>query len=217
MRNGAGLISAVIMVAVMAPPAMAQDQAAATDRMHKPFPIAREQAVDGRGLPHWGNTVCSLAQQAGEPVLSVQIEVPGGAEADASGLGADVAIDAAAGVVPTVTAHAINTKGAGANDRDAPQPCKWMAPESLSVKSACTVRPVASCQVAADDKLLKFLITTPLSAFGSGAKTGHVTINRRGTASTDGALVVACDQPAAAAAGNRPIRGGWDIKVAKPL
>ena len=136
---------------------------------------------------------------------------------DASGVSADFTIDGS-GAAPTVTAHAINTKGTGGTDhRAAVQSCA--APSGLLLpavqKREARARPV--CQVSGDEKLLKFLITTPLSAFGAGAKTGHVTINRRGEAVADGALIVSCDQPDVTGAADRPIRSGWDIKVAKPI
>ncbi|WP_353230115.1 hypothetical protein [Novosphingobium sp.] len=214
------------MISAVAAQASAQEMAPMAERMHKPYVMTND----------WGVSACSVSPQAGEPVLSVQIDVHAGAGGgphvkragvdagsdaaggiDASGVSADFTIDGS-GVAPTVTAHAINTKGTGGtNHRAAAQSC--VAPSGLLLPAVQKreARAVPACRVSGDDKLLKFLITTPLSAFGAGAKTGHVTINRRGEAAADGALIVPCDQADGTGAANRPIRAGWDIKVAKPM
>ena len=85
-------------------------------------------------------------------------------------------------IVPTVTAHAIKTKGARSNDRTAGQACD--APPAgqrllLPAVQRRDAKPVATCDASGDPARPTFTIQIPLSAFGPNAKTGHVSLNKR--------------------------------------
>lgn len=154
---------------------------------------------------------CAMSQQGGEVVLSATIvtgagpgvgphvkrQAVGGAAADDPGRD-DGGIDfsweghsnsssagttsGAGRIVPTVIAHAINTKGAGSNDQVGRQVCA-APPEGqrllLPAVQKREAKPVATCDVSGDPAMPVFTIHMPLSTFGQDAKTGHVSIIKR--------------------------------------
>ena len=153
---------------------------------------------------------CAMSQQGGEPVLSATIVTaagPGGGPhikrsaanaVSADGLdGGQTSLDFSWGqsngggassqsgpglIVPTVTAHAIKTKGAGGMDRSASQACA--APPLgqrllLPAVQRREAKPVLSCDISGDPSMPTVTIQIPMSAFGPNARTGHVTLNRR--------------------------------------
>ena len=85
-------------------------------------------------------------------------------------------------IVPTVTAHAIKTKGAGGVDRVTRQAC---APPPLGQRLLLPAvhrreaKLVATCDVSGDPAMPALTIQMPLSAFGPNAKTGHVSLIKR--------------------------------------
>ena len=85
-------------------------------------------------------------------------------------------------IVPTVTAHAINTKGAGGVDRVGNQLCA-APPEGqrllLPAVQKREAKPAATCDVSGDPAMPVFTIQMPLSAFGRDAKRGHVSLIKR--------------------------------------
>ena len=98
----------------------------------------------------------------------------GQASFDASGEGGiEVTVTRQAGGVPTVTAHAINTKGTGANNGRAAVPSCPAAPSSADV---------ATCTVSGDADAPMVSATIPLSVFGDASASryvGTVTIVKR--------------------------------------
>ena len=167
-----------------------------------------EQAASpsGSGLLEFSS--CAMSQQGGEAVLSATIITGAGAgggphvKRGVAQTGADsdhasfdfswswgqsnsggVSTRGGAGrIVPTVTAHAINTKGAGGVGRVASQACA--APPLgqrllLPAVHRREAKPVATCDASGDPAMPTLKIQMPLSAFGPNAKTGHVTLNRR--------------------------------------
>ena len=85
-------------------------------------------------------------------------------------------------IVPTVIAHAINTKGAGSVDRVSRQVCA--APPAgqrllLPAVQKREAKPVATCDASGDPAMPAFTIHMPLSEFGQDAKRGHVSIIKR--------------------------------------
>ena len=81
-------------------------------------------------------------------------------------------------IVPTVTAHAITTKGAGAGRQvcGAPPAGQRLLLPAVQKREA---KPVATCDVSGDTAMPTFMIRMPLSAFGVDARTGHVSIIKR--------------------------------------
>lgn len=153
---------------------------------------------------------CAMSQQGGEVVLSATIitgagpgagphvkrQVIGGVAADDPGRdvgGMDFSwgqsnsssagtTSGAGRIVPTVIAHAINTKGAGSNDRVGRQVCA-APPEGqrllLPAVQKREAKPVATCDASGDPAMPVFTIQMPLSAFGQDARKGHVSIIKR--------------------------------------
>ena len=166
-----------------------------------------EQAAwsSGSGLLEFSS--CAMSQQGGEAVLSATIVTAGagggphvkrsvaqtGSDSDhasfifswswgQSNSGGVSAHDGVGMIVPTVTAHAINTKGAGGVGRVAGQACA--APPLgqrllLPAVHRREAKPVATCDASGDPAMPTLKIQMPLSVFGPNAKTGHVTLNRR--------------------------------------
>lgn len=104
------------------------------------------------------------------------VSFSGEASFDASGDGGvDISVSPGDGGLPTITAHAIKTKGAGGVDRGmAPQSC----PSGASAGSSA-----AACSVSGDVQSPVVHFTVPLSAFGDAATSknyvGTVTIVKR--------------------------------------
>lgn len=172
------------------------------------FMDSPEQAARSSGSGLLELSSCAMSQQGGEAVLSATIKLAFGAGggphvdrsvtqtgSDSYSAGFDfswswdqsnsggVSTHASAGrIVPMVTAHAINTKGAGGVGRVASQACA--APPSgqrllLPAVNRREAKPVATCDVLGNPAMLTFKIQIPLSSFGPNAKTGHVTLNKR--------------------------------------
>ena len=170
-----------------------------------------EQAAwpSGSGLLEFSS--CAMSQQGGEAVLSATIVTAGagggphvkrsvGNAGYADRLGSDHASfifswswgqsnggsainqGGAGMIVPTVTAHAINTKGAGGVGRVASQACAAPPPGQRLLLPAVQKReakPVTTCDASGDPAMPTFTIRMPLSAFGPNAKTGHVSLIKR--------------------------------------
>ena len=167
-----------------------------------------EQAArsSGSGLMEFGS--CAMSEQGGEVVLSATIITGAGAgggphvkrsigDADNEGDhasfdfswslgqsngGSPISQDGAGLIVPTVTVHAIKTKGAGGVDRVTSQACAGPPLGQRLLLPAVQRReakPVTSCDVSGDPAMPTLTVQIPLSAFGPNAKTGHVTLNKR--------------------------------------
>lgn len=153
--------------------------------------------------------------------------------------GVDVAVTSGDGGVPTITAHAINTKGTGAtNGRVATPACGAAAASSDSG--------AATCSVSGDDQAPTVRFSVPLSALGGDAASyvGTVTIvkgpanesaigmylSKKGydyyqargdmTAAKAGdvpalMIVARCDSAALTAKAGNPTRASYDLAVAK--
>lgn len=160
---------------------------------------------------------------------------------DASGDGGiDLAVTSGEGGVPTITAHAINTKGTGAAGRTATQSCR--SSNTLTDSSA------PACSVSGDAQSPTVNFTVPLSALGDPAAArnyvGTVTIVKRASGETmtgkylskkgydyyqaqgdmaaakgdagPGLLVIAsCDSAKLTAKGSKPMAASYDLAVAK--
>ena len=149
---------------------------------------------------------CAMSQQGGEAVLSATIVTsagPGGGphvkrqgggavaagnvDGDHAGMdfswgqsnsGSASSTGNAGRIVPTVTAHAITTKGAGAGRQvcAAPPAGQRLLLPAVQKREA---KPVATCDISGDAAMPTFMIRMPLSAFGADAKTGHVSLIKR--------------------------------------
>ena len=153
-----------------------------------------------------GVSSCAMSQQGGEAVLSATIVTSagpgggphvkrqGGGAVAAGNLDGDHAsmdfswgqsnsgsassTGSAGRIVPTVTAHAITTKGAGAGRQvcAAPPAGQRLLLPAVQKREA---KPVATCDISGDAAMPTFMIRMPLSAFGADAKTGHVSLIKR--------------------------------------
>lgn len=168
------------------------------------------------------------------------VSFSGEASFDASGDGGvDVSVSSGGGGLPTITAHAISTKGAGANDRG-------MAPQSCPSGDASSSSSAAACSVSGDVQSPVVRFTVPLSALGDGSSTaknyvGHVTLIKQrtdsarwlskkgydyykaqsdlssaGTTVNPGLTVIAaCDSSKLTAKDSKPLLATYDLAVAK--
>ena len=105
---------------------------------------------------------------------------------DASGDGGiEVAVSAGPDGAPVVSAHAIKTKGAGANDRGMNNTCAIRAADGADPSKGAT------CDLSGDASAPTVHFTIPLSAFGDGSTAknyvGHVTLIKQRTAPGEGA------------------------------
>ena len=105
---------------------------------------------------------------------------------DASGDGGiEVAVSTGPDGAPVVSAHAIKTKGAGANDRGMNNTCAIRAADGADLSKGAT------CDLSGDASAPTVHFTVPLSAFGDGSTAknyvGHVTLIKQRTAPGDGA------------------------------
>ena len=101
---------------------------------------------------------------------------------DASGDGGiEVAVSTGADGAPVVSAHAIKTKGAGANDRGMNNTCAIRAADGADPAKGAT------CDLSGDASAPTVRFTVPLSAFGDGSTAknyvGHVTLIKQRTVS----------------------------------
>ena len=152
--------------------------------------------------------------------------------------GIDISVATGADGLPTITAHAIKTKGAGANDRG-------MAPQSCPTGDAASGSSAAACSVSGDVQSPTVRFTVPLSAFGDGSTAknyvGHVTLIKQRTVaalllskkgydyykaqsdlSSAGAVanpmftkLMTCDSSALPAKGGKPMIATYDLAVQK--
>ena len=172
---------------------------------------------------------------------------PGGSAVSFSGTGSfdasddggvDISVATGADGLPTITAHAIKTKGAGANDRG-------MAPQSCPTGDASSGGSAVACSVSGDVQSPTVHFTVPLSAFGDGSTAknyvGHVTLIKQ---RTDSALwlskrgydyykahsdlssahananpmftkLMTCDSSALTAKGGKPMIATYDLVMQK--
>lgn len=112
------------------------------------------------------------------------------------------------GGTPTISAHAINTKGTGATNKgrlaDPSTTCS--AEPAPGGRMRAAPAPTCSVEESGDDVTATF--TLPLSAFGASAKTGHVTLMKRGDAADGASVVAACKS-------DKPTRASWDLATLK--
>jgi hypothetical protein len=157
------------------------------------------------------------------------VSFSGQASFDASGdSGVDVSISSIGGVLPTISAVAINTKGAGADKgRTAAQTCPVGGAASDGA---------ASCSVSGDPHEATVRFTVPLAALGELGKskelTGHVTLIKRSPDPAARAwqskkgydyyqaqsltLLATCDSSGGSAAkGDKPVRATYDLVMGK--
>ena len=99
--------------------------------------------------------------------------------------GIEVAVSAGPDGAPVVSAHAIKTKGAGANDRGMNNTCAIRAADGADPSKGAT------CDLSGDASAPTVHFTIPLSAFGDGSTAknyvGHVTLIKQRTAPGEGA------------------------------
>lgn len=128
--------------------------------------------------------------------------------------GLDLNVAATGSGAPTVTAHAINTKGTGAtNGRATGQDCSVEpSPRGTIPAGARTPATQATCSLATEGNNLAWSFTVPLAAFGpeSTAKNyvGHVTLIKRGDPAGNARIVAGCDAPSGA-------KVSYDLAVGK--
>lgn len=161
---------------------------------------------------------------------------------DASGdSGIDLAVASGDGGIPTITAHAINTKGTGTNNGR-------MAPQSCPTADASSGGSAPACTVSGDVQSPTVRFTVPLAALGDSATAksyvGTVTIVKRassesligmylskkgydyyqvqnnrsvaGVQANPGLMVLAtCDSSKLTAKGGKPMTATYDLAVAK--
>ncbi|MEO6248680.1 MAG: hypothetical protein ABIO85_08905 [Sphingomicrobium sp.] len=157
-------------------------------------------------------------------------------EGDAAGI--ELAVTSGLGGLPSVLAHAIKTKGAGANDRSLAQSCTTQSADG-SIASG------TSCSLSGDSGAPNVRFTLPLSALGDDATAknyvGHVTLIKQriaagGAGSKKGydyyqaqsdmaeggsganplfEAVARCDRSALASKGGKPSLATYDLAVAK--
>ena len=201
---------------------LAQDAGVDAKRMHKPFVITKELDL----------TSCAMSQQGGEAVLAATIIVGGGpgggprversggvAAGDLDHDGVDFSwswgvsnpgsssTGGAGRIVPTVTANSIKTKGTGGIERGAGQVCAAPPPGQRLLLPAVQkreARPVATCVVSGDAERPTFTVSMPLSSFGPNAKTGHVSLIKRGESARG--PIVRCDWSAVPGAGSEKVQ-----------
>ena len=123
---------------------------------------------------------CSLS---GSPA---SLSGTGAVSFDASGDGGiEVAVSAGPDGAPVVSAHAIKTKGAGANDRGMNNTCAIRAADGADPSKGAT------CDLSGDASAPTVHFTIPLSAVGDGSTAknyvGHVTLIKQRTAPGEGA------------------------------
>ena len=99
--------------------------------------------------------------------------------------GIEVAVSTGPDGAPVVSAHAIKTKGAGANDRGMNNTCAIRAADGADPSKGAT------CDLSGDASAPTVHFTIPLSAFGDGSTAknyvGHVTLIKQRTAPGEGA------------------------------
>lgn len=156
------------------------------------------------------------------------VSFSGQASFDASEAGGiDVSVSSSSGVLPTITAVAINTKGTGADkNRTASQTCPVGGAASDGT---------ASCSVWGDPHEATVRFTVPLAALGELGKskelTGHVTLIKRSPDPAARAwlskkgydyyqaqsltVLATCDSGALTAKGGKPSTATYDLAVGK--
>ena len=118
--------------------------------------------------------------------------------------------------LPTVTAHAINTKGSGAqNGRGAVQACGLEpAPRGTLPTTSRTTAEAASCAISggADTTAAAFTLPLAMLAPDAAAKNyvGHVTLIKRGDDAGSAKIVAACTSSGA-------LRASYDLVVGKKV
>jgi len=118
------------------------------------------------------------------------------------------------GGTPTISAHAINTKGTGAtnNGRLAepqPQACTADPAGAMTRRAAAAAAP-ASCTVDEAEGGATVMFSVPLAAFGTSEKTfkGHVTLLKRGDDAGGAKIVAQCSS-------TKPSSASWDLATLK--
>ena len=95
--------------------------------------------------------------------------------------GIEVAVSTGPDGAPLISAHAINTKGMGANDRGIDTSCPSHAADGANPAKGAT------CDLSGDASAPTVRFTIPLSAFGDGSTAknyvGHVTLIKQRTVS----------------------------------
>ena len=158
--------------------------------------------------------------------------------------GVKISVTPTAGGLPTVVAHAINTKGVGAQDRlSAPQVCALApsprgsgrivgnadlgpqsgalaeAPRGAIPSTSRRMSATATCAVSTGPEVISWQFAVPLSVFStsdpSNNKTGHISLIKRGEVPLDGTIIARCDEASSSSSSKeKPMKGGWDLALA---
>lgn len=129
---------------------------------------------------------------------------------EANDEGVDFDIATGPNGAPAISARAINTKGTGATLREAPMICATdAAPVGRRIAAGAVAGiAVASCSVEENGDETTASFSLPLSAFGASAKTGHVTLMKRGDTAAGATVVAQCSA-------SKPMRASWDLATLK--
>ena len=133
----------------------------------------------------------------------------------AAGDGIDIAVSDG-DTLPTVTAHAINTKGTGAqNGRAVAQACGVQPVQRGALSSKLPVAAeAASCAISGGADNTEVNLTLPLAVLAPDAATknyvGHVTLMKRGDDAGSAKIVAACSS-------SGQTRASYDLAVGKKV
>jgi len=197
----------VVIVPVIALFAATPATATATDKTR---PISGGAIV---GIVVASTRLDGCAVSGGGTAVSGELFVQWGADqrlAPGDGVDLDVSTSATGGA-PTVSAHAINTKGTGATNKGrlaAPRPQACTA--DPGVVPARRAAAAASCTVDQGESGATVTFSVPLAAFAASEKTfkGHVTLIKRGDSAADAKVVAQCSS-------TKPSAASWDLATLK--
>lgn len=158
---------------------------------------------------------CRVA--GGGAAVSGKLFVQWGADqrlAPGDGVDLDVSTSDTGGA-PTISAHAINTKGTGATNKGRvaepqPQVCAADPGGAKAGRAAAVAAAPASCTVDEAEGGATVMFRVPLAAFGTSEKTfkGHVTLLKRGDDAGGAKVVAQCSS-------TKPSSASWDLATLK--